>query len=824
MPLSWERQMRTVLATSSGEVARAALIGTAGSGKSTALRHLRSFFRAQSRTVHLVHGELASSASFAAEDVLLVDDLHLLPAADLALVRERADDAAASLIVAGRPWPATPAVHAVTRSLEQHVPTIVLGHVTRADVLDRLAATGTVMSNGCVDDILTATQGISWLVAAALQHHDDRDCRHDGSHAGLDRVMAALIAHRLDTAEEAVRRAVEAVCVLPPHDGDPEPDTGDDWAMRGYAHGLLLRSGDAPPVVRAAVWETTPTQRFIDLWTRRPEIAAAMHAGRSIRGARAAAALTAAGDRLLVTAPARAMVLFDAAIDSGAAVASLARRRAVAAWSTGDIETASEVVEQAMADSGTIEADLASIAAALWAARGMMPRAWQVLRGTDAHDLVSSANAVVASIASGSAAGAPVLAASPPSMLGVSMELLQTGLTATLAARADGAALVDLVRSAEMYTRSRVTAPQCEVPAVIAAVVALNLGRVPTARMILDDAIAHDHGGRWARPRLLLWNAWAAVQSAQPIVARDLLSRAFAAAPAGLCPRDELLGHAVRVAIARRYEDASGLEAAWRDARGFLLRADVDLFLLLPLSEFVGAAARLGGDDRVDDLLSDAMEIVERLGAPPLWAAHVRWAGIQQGILLSSPERLAPHAKALVAAAAHSRIAAHMARAGRVWTDVLAGTVHADAVTSAAEGLAEIGLMWDAARLAGHGAARSADRRVAAQLLACAREMHPNDGTRRLSATTADGTAESGRPHPEEVLSEREIEVARLVLQGKTYAEIGESIFISPRTAEHHIAHIRRRLGATSRSEVLVRLRLLLGDGGTGAEPEGGPP
>jgi DNA-binding CsgD family transcriptional regulator len=60
------------------------------------------------------------------------------------------------------------------------------------------------------------------------------------------------------------------------------------------------------------------------------------------------------------------------------------------------------------------------------------------------------------------------------------------------------------------------------------------------------------------------------------------------------------------------------------------------------------------------------------------------------------------------------------------------------------------------------------------------------------------------------MLSAREREVAALVLRGKTYSEIGAAIFISPRTAEHHIARIRRRLGATSRSDLLTKLRLAL--------------
>jgi DNA-binding CsgD family transcriptional regulator len=203
--------------------------------------------------------------------------------------------------------------------------------------------------------------------------------------------------------------------------------------------------------------------------------------------------------------------------------------------------------------------------------------------------------------------------------------------------------------------------------------------------------------------------------------------------------------------------------------------------------------------------LAAAVALVERLGSP-VWSAHVHWAGIQQGILLSRPAELTPYARALVAAGHGSRVAAAMARAGRVWTAVLGGSVDPDAVESAADALAEVGLAWDGARLAGHGASRTDDRRIAARLLARARELHPTDATRRPAGGDQPATA------ADDLLSERELEVARLVVQGRTYAEIGAAIFISPRTAEHHIAHIRRRLGATSRSDLIGKLRALLAE------------
>ncbi|AFR46771.1 hypothetical protein KTR9_0103 [Gordonia sp. KTR9] len=40
-----------------------------------------------------------------------------------------------------------------------------------------------------------------------------------------------------------------------------------------------------------------------------------------------------------------------------------------------------------------------------------------------------------------------------------------------------------------------------------------------------------------------------------------------------------------------------------------------------------------------------------------------------------------------------------------------------------------------------------------------------------------------------------------------THREIGERLYISAKTVEHHVARIRRRLDAGSRSELLAALR-----------------
>ncbi len=51
-------------------------------------------------------------------------------------------------------------------------------------------------------------------------------------------------------------------------------------------------------------------------------------------------------------------------------------------------------------------------------------------------------------------------------------------------------------------------------------------------------------------------------------------------------------------------------------------------------------------------------------------------------------------------------------------------------------------------------------------------------------------------------LSPRELEVARLVARGLTNKQIGETLFVSERTAENHVQHILVKLGFSNRSQI----------------------
>jgi DNA-binding NarL/FixJ family response regulator len=64
-------------------------------------------------------------------------------------------------------------------------------------------------------------------------------------------------------------------------------------------------------------------------------------------------------------------------------------------------------------------------------------------------------------------------------------------------------------------------------------------------------------------------------------------------------------------------------------------------------------------------------------------------------------------------------------------------------------------------------------------------------------SSSARGEQSAVRP-----LQGRELDVLRLVVQGKTDNEIGQELFISPRTVQNHLTRIREKTGLRRRSEL----------------------
>jgi DNA-binding CsgD family transcriptional regulator len=100
-------------------------------------------------------------------------------------------------------------------------------------------------------------------------------------------------------------------------------------------------------------------------------------------------------------------------------------------------------------------------------------------------------------------------------------------------------------------------------------------------------------------------------------------------------------------------------------------------------------------------------------------------------------------------------------------------------------------------------------RRARSDLEALGAEREADEAAallRRLGAKGRAGPRDYGR------LSKRELEVLRLVGEGLTNAEIASRLFISPKTAEHHVGRIYGKLGLRTRTELAAYAVRSLGD------------
>jgi DNA-binding NarL/FixJ family response regulator len=82
------------------------------------------------------------------------------------------------------------------------------------------------------------------------------------------------------------------------------------------------------------------------------------------------------------------------------------------------------------------------------------------------------------------------------------------------------------------------------------------------------------------------------------------------------------------------------------------------------------------------------------------------------------------------------------------------------------------------------------------------RYVHPTLGAALL---TPPKTAQAAGPGGE--LSDREVEVLRLIARGYTQPEIAAELYISARTVESHRAHIHQKLGLRTRAELVAFAR-----------------
>lgn len=795
------------------------LMGGAGMGKTRGLGLLAE--HAERAGLDVVHGLApAPGPDAGGPAVRLVDDAHDL---DVVLVDRLVDDAATGrlLVLAARPWPQTEAFSRLMGLLHGEG-VVMLGAWEPDDVRAYLAATGAAGGDcgpECVARLVRLSGGLPWLV----------DGLASAGPGTTPAEIAGAVQARFRRLSGPARVLVEELAVGFSVDDCPagdrsEPDAFDAAIAEVDAAGLLTPSGDLPPAAAMVVADELPVHRrrrlhrqvlatLPDSGTEDPQRFERL-ADAGVRDERLARGLVDIGDEVLTTFPAEAGAWYDRAEAVGAPASLLAARRAEVALRSGDPYEAARLVDTAL--SATPIADPARtgrVALAVFGRTGMAARVSDLGRlfGPEPSAIEAAAAATVM-LAQGQGAEVTRIAAahrtdSALATLQVEVcSLLVEGLAASLE-RTPTVALPRLARAAQLAATACDEAMVPMHPGVLAALTALHGGDPALASLALDrsrSAIGADSG--WRRPLALL-SAWGRLTVGDlPGVARE--RAAAARSPWPRTARDAFWDAALAVGAARRGDDPGALVRAWREVSPELVGHQVDLYDLLPLGELHLAAVRVKDETAVDAQLRSAWDLLEGLGSPPLWETSLRWDAIQGAILANRPGDITPHAQALVHHAATFPYAATLAAAGRVWVQVLGERFSVDEVISVAHLLRDAGQSWEAGRLLGHAAAHAASRKDTSRLLEAARAIGE---VAAAPADRAPGGSTTRLP-----LSDREFQVARLVVAGHTYKEVGGRLFLSERTVEHHVARIRQRLGASSRAELLDRLRSLLGEADAG--------
>ncbi len=792
------------------------ITGGVGTGKSTVLATIRDTLRAAGRTVRTRPGHPDGTPA-----ATLVDDAQLLSDPQLRALTELAMDPTATVIVATEPREQHPELRALMSAIERERPRITLAPWSRPEVARRLATT----DPEAMSDVMAVTAGLPFLVTAAAAT--------GWAHDGPGRAVQAALTDRLRRLDADLLSTlvllsltpglgatdVAAALALPDDEAADLVDRCHATGLLDPAHGMRFAAvvHRCATLVCGSARHHAIESALLHTQTEKDSLSTDLALALAEHGLRDARLVDVLQDRAgLAGRPADTARLLRAAVRGGAGGPDVELRLAEALALSGDCAAAAAVTDTLLGMDGAHRSAAVRIAASIATHDGNTGHAADLFEWMAADAIVpgpeTRAAGVIVLVGAGEPGPARELAArpsaGPPTSTARAVRSLADGILMTLdqpypqAAARLGQAL------------GPTAAPDTAMPdsaAALATVAALHAGDAVRARAVIGRAVESADDGAFGGvfgPRHRLLRAWVRMQDGQLVAAGNDLEAV--AGTAGTLHRRELLwASTLRAALARRTGDTGALLQHWFSATEALAEYSVDLYGLLPLGELWICAERLHQSDRIRYAVDQGFAVLRALGDPPAWSLPLHWAGVHAAILAGSPAAMAPHGQALANAAAHSGFAATLAAAGRAWLRVLARHVDPGDVGAAARGLATCGLTWDATRLAGEAALQADDARVSGTMLQIARDLKLATDLPDEPGSAAAGVARSAPPG-QSPLSEREREVAELLLLGMPYRDIGAQLFISAKTVEHHVARIRRRLGAESRSEMLSMLRVIL--------------
>ncbi|WP_203231351.1 ATP-binding protein [Nocardioides caldifontis] len=301
--------------------------------------------------------------------------------------------------------------------------------------------------------------------------------------------------------------------------------------------------------------------------------------------------------------------------------------------------------------------------------------------------------------------------------------------------------------------------------------------RLADAQAVLERSIAHtvERGvpicsywqtGVRARMRLLQGRWQASSEDAGHVLSQSGM------------PLANLWPHLVLglVDLRRHGSDHGHVDAAWKVAEGL----DEPLRRLAVLSALAERAWLTGQHD--ERLTTLAPELMRSTGATPAgaWGAGEMAVWLQRLGLLDGPPAVVAPPYRMVLDGDHVGAAEWWRSAGAVYDEALALATSPDPEhrLRALERLDQL------------QAAAVADR----LRLEMRRQGVPSVPPRPRSSTAANPSG----------LTNRQLDVAKLVARGLTNAEIAERLYISPKTADHHVSAVLTKLGVPNRRQVVL--------------------
>lgn len=784
------------------------VIGPGGSGKTRLLDDLASRSAERGQQVSLVAGSMYGNDTLIPETIegglLLVDDAHFLdPSAAMDLLRVVEDrNRAFDVCVAMRPVANEPMLGRLVEIAERRGALVELGAFTDQE----LGAALSEHVDGAVDATLfdavrSLTLGQPLLVDRIMTGWVQAGSLERGRLAGtpepapmsLERALLGPI-NQLD---EDNRHLLAAHCVHTLDDAQENELSGDHDSAVLVSHGLVGRNGAvAPSLAHAALrildaadiaagelllaaelirGGADPVQIAERFWTT------------SASGDTATAAWIAAGDALLDTNPVEAAVWYGRANQTAPAADTLARR-AVALAAAGDDQGANQAIADVLRTEPRNARTLGA-SARLAAAHGRWPETSELLEAIDTHprwslslvDALNDAALLIGGQTPSTNSGA--IAADPAAGF---LEQAVHALRLSLEHTPDTPSLTNAIRSLATRSGSAPVSPDLPVNAFeLGAVAALAAGELHMAELLLTSAGTSVSGAAGdALHNWLMVRTGRAPAAGETLVLTD-------------SPYVGLLNLAADAAHARRNGDVAAGSAVLDKLRQVVALAPIDALTLDAAAELLILARRFGSRTIAQTLQERIERFLSEIGHPPLWTARFLWSQVQTAIGTRDLELARSAARGLKELGPTGPRLTPLIEAAAVWVDVLDSTCTLRDVMAAADELEQNGYGWDAANLVGQAAIRMTSTSDAKQLLNHARELRGAHTSDDSDTSTAAG------------LSEREIEVGELILDGHSYKEIGSRLFISAKTVEHHASHIRRKLDATGvpRAAFLAALR-----------------